>query len=115
MRRSVWSAPCTSSSGVDSERPELTIRAVRSPHYQTPSKHPVTPQRPPAEDRTAPHTRAGTAGVGTSGLVALSSAAILAVYAAGYYKTKAAADRFASESSARRPPGPAQFTEPAVG
>lgn len=53
--------------------------------------------------------------MGTSGLVALSSAAILAVYAAGYYKTKAAADRFASESSARRPPGPAQFTEPAVG
>jgi uncharacterized protein with FMN-binding domain len=47
--------------------------------------------------------------------VALSSAAILTVYAAGYYKTKAAADRFASESSARRPPGPTQFTEPTIG
>lgn len=47
--------------------------------------------------------------------MALSSAAILTVYAAGYYKTKAAADRFASESSARRPPPPGQFTEPTVG
>jgi uncharacterized protein with FMN-binding domain len=38
----------------------------------------------------------------TSGLVALSSSAILAVYAAGYVRTRPAADRFAVESTQRK-------------
>ncbi|MDQ8165112.1 MAG: FMN-binding protein [Gemmatimonadota bacterium] len=75
----------------------------------------MTSTRAPADNHSAPHRRAGAAGVGTGGLVALSSAAILTVYAAGYHKTKAAADRFASESSVRRPPGPAQRTQPTAG
>jgi len=37
------------------------------------------------------------------GLVALSSAAVLAVYSAGYLRTKAAADRFTLQAEARRP------------
>jgi uncharacterized protein with FMN-binding domain len=37
-------------------------------------------------------------------LVALSSAAVLAVYSAGYVRTKAAAERFAEQSSDRRAP-----------
>ena len=37
-------------------------------------------------------------------LVALSSAAVLAVYAAGYVRTRAAADRFAAEAAPRRTP-----------
>ena len=37
-------------------------------------------------------------------LVALGSAAVLAVYAAGYSRTRAAAQRFATESADRRPP-----------
>src|SRR6266513_4032033 len=37
-------------------------------------------------------------------LVALSSAAVLAVYAAGYVRTRAAADRFAAEAVPRRAP-----------
>jgi uncharacterized protein with FMN-binding domain len=43
-----------------------------------------------------------------NGLVALGSAAVLAVYTAGYLRTKSAADRFAVQASARRPaiPGP---------
>ena len=42
-------------------------------------------------------------------LVALSSAAVLSVYAAGYFRTRAAADRFNVEAAERRPaiPGPA--------
>jgi len=36
-------------------------------------------------------------------LVALSSAAVLAVYAAGYVRTRSAADRFALQAAARRP------------
>jgi uncharacterized protein with FMN-binding domain len=36
-------------------------------------------------------------------LVALSSAAVLAVYTAGYVRTKSAADRFALQASVRRP------------
>src|SRR5207253_10223733 len=37
-------------------------------------------------------------------LVALSSAAVLAVYVAGYVRTRAAADRFAAEAAPRRAP-----------
>jgi len=37
-------------------------------------------------------------------LVALGSAAVLAVYAAGYTRTRSAAQRFATESADRRPP-----------
>ena len=40
-------------------------------------------------------------------LVALGSAAVLAVYTAGYFGTKSAADRFAVQASARRPAIPA--------
>jgi uncharacterized protein with FMN-binding domain len=52
-------------------------------------------------------------------LVALGSAAVLAVYAAGYSRTRAAAQRFATESADRRPPAtppravaPAEITPP---
>ena len=49
--------------------------------------------------------RAGHRGAseGRRNLVALGSAAVLAIYAAGYMQTQSAADRFASESAARRP------------
>jgi uncharacterized protein with FMN-binding domain len=40
-------------------------------------------------------------------LLALSSAAVLAVYAAGYVRTKSAADRFALQAEERRPAAPA--------
>lgn len=57
---------------------------------------------------------AGTSGKGKSGkkvansLVAISSAAVLAVYAAGYERTKAAADRLEARPAGRHPaaPGP---------
>jgi uncharacterized protein with FMN-binding domain len=39
----------------------------------------------------------------TNGLVALSSAAVLAVYGAGYARTQAAADRFSKEADERHP------------
>jgi uncharacterized protein with FMN-binding domain len=39
------------------------------------------------------------------GLVALSSAAVLAVYGAGYQRTKAAAERFEHQAAERRSPG----------
>ncbi len=44
----------------------------------------------------------------SQGLIALSSAAVLAVYSAGYLRTKAAADRFELQASDRRPAGPAR-------
>ena len=51
-----------------------------------------------------------------NGLVALSSAAVLAVFAAGYTRTRAAADRFAVQSDARRPviPAPPVATTPPI-
>jgi uncharacterized protein with FMN-binding domain len=45
-------------------------------------------------------------------LVALSSAAVLAVFAAGYTRTRAAADRFAVQSDARRPVMPMPAAAP---
>src|SRR4051812_29456637 len=39
----------------------------------------------------------------SNSLVALSSAAVLTVYAAGYVRTRSAADRFALQAAARRP------------
>jgi uncharacterized protein with FMN-binding domain len=53
-------------------------------------------------------------------LVALSSATILAVYGAGYLRTKAAADRFERQAAERRPAVPApgaalSFEEPVPG
>jgi uncharacterized protein with FMN-binding domain len=49
-------------------------------------------------------------------LVALSSAAVLTVYAAGYLRTRAAAERFAVAAAQRRPvvPAPASGATPAV-
>src|SRR4051812_15133474 len=47
----------------------------------------------------------------SNSLVALSSAAVLAVYTAGYVRTKSAADRFAIQAATRRPVIPA----PAMG
>jgi uncharacterized protein with FMN-binding domain len=41
-----------------------------------------------------------------NGLVALSSAAVLAVYTAGYQRTRSAADRFAMDAIERRPADP---------
>jgi uncharacterized protein with FMN-binding domain len=46
----------------------------------------------------------------SNSLVALSSAAVLAVYTAGYLRTKPAADRFALQAEARRPTIPAPLT-----
>jgi uncharacterized protein with FMN-binding domain len=46
----------------------------------------------------------------SNSLVALSSAAVLAVYSAGYLRTKSAADRFAVQAAARRPVIPAPAT-----
>ncbi len=43
----------------------------------------------------------------SNSLVALSSAAVLAVYTAGYLRTKSAADRFTLQAEARRPVIPA--------
>ena len=45
-----------------------------------------------------------------SNLMGLGSAAVVAVYAAGYQRTRAAAQRFADESSARRPASPVATT-----
>jgi uncharacterized protein with FMN-binding domain len=42
----------------------------------------------------------------SNGLLTLSSAAILAVYAAGYERTNPAAERFAAQLAQRRAPGP---------
>ncbi len=59
----------------------------------------------PAEP--TPRRRDGGGRVSRS-IVALSSAAVLAVYSAGYLRTQAAADRFAAEADQRRPSMPAQ-------
>lgn len=50
--------------------------------------------------------KAGSGGKIPNSLVALSSAAVMAVYSAGYVKTRAAADRFAAQSFERRPARP---------
>jgi uncharacterized protein with FMN-binding domain len=42
-----------------------------------------------------------------NGLVAMSSAAVLAVYAAGYVRTRSAADRLEKQTAERRRPAPA--------
>jgi uncharacterized protein with FMN-binding domain len=47
-------------------------------------------------------------------LVALSSAAVLAVYTAGYVRTKSAADRFALQASVRRPTTPPPAAAPST-
>src|SRR4051794_2342694 len=46
-------------------------------------------------------------------LVALGSAAVLAVYSAGYVRTREAAERFAAEDAQRRPP-PERHPQPPV-
>ena len=47
-------------------------------------------------------------------IVALSSAAVLAIYSAGYLRTQAAADRFAAEAGQRRPTAPSPLAPPAA-
>jgi uncharacterized protein with FMN-binding domain len=42
----------------------------------------------------------------TNNLMMIGSAAVIGVYAAGYFKTKAAADRFVADADHRRPPPP---------
>jgi uncharacterized protein with FMN-binding domain len=49
-----------------------------------------------------------------NGLVALSSAAVLAVYGAGYERTRAAADRYAAHGTDRRPRRPAAPARPSM-
>jgi uncharacterized protein with FMN-binding domain len=49
-----------------------------------------------------------------NGLLALSSAAVMAVYAAGYERTRSAADRFALQAEARRPMVPSAAPVPTV-
>ncbi len=46
--------------------------------------------------------------MGSNRLMAIGSAAVIGVYAAGFFKTKAAADRFAADSNVRRPPPPSE-------
>ena len=50
----------------------------------------------------------------TNSLLALSSAAVLAVYSAGYQRTKAAADKFAVQAEIRRPATPVPPSGPRV-
>ena len=47
----------------------------------------------------------------TNGLVAVSSAAVMAVYAAGYTRTRTAADLLEGQSAGRRPSPPQQFEQ----
>ena len=47
-----------------------------------------------------------------TGLMALGSAAVMGVYAAGWFKTQAAAERFAAEAAERRPPAPSLTKQP---
>jgi uncharacterized protein with FMN-binding domain len=54
-----------------------------------------------------PEKRRGSSQKMASSLVALSSAAVLTVYAAGYLRTRPAAQRFAVESAQRRTESPA--------
>ena len=49
-----------------------------------------------------------------TGLMAIGSAAVLGVYAAGWFKTKAAADLFAAEATERRPPPPTATEQPRI-
>ena len=46
--------------------------------------------------------------------MALGSFAVMGVYAAGWYRTKAAAERFASDAVARRPPAPSSDERPRI-
>lgn len=64
-----------------------------------------------------PEKRRGPSQKLASNLVALSSAAILTVYAAGYLRTRPAAQRFAVESAQRGPESPARPSQapPSVG
>jgi uncharacterized protein with FMN-binding domain len=50
----------------------------------------------------------------SNSLIALGSAAIVAVYAAGYQRTRAAAQGFSDEDARRRPPAHAAATQPAA-
>ena len=49
-----------------------------------------------------------------NGLVAVGAAAVMAVYAAGYSKTRSAADRFDAQSAGRRPAAPDATPAPAA-
>lgn len=63
-----------------------------------------------SNDRKSPGLKAGASASSrrvSNRLVALSSAAVLAVYSAGYLRTQAAADRFDAEVGQRRPVLPA--------
>ncbi|MFL6973426.1 MAG: hypothetical protein ACJ8F2_16065, partial [Xanthobacteraceae bacterium] len=48
----------------------------------------------------------------SNSLLALSSAAVLAVYSAGYMRTRAAADRFTLQAEARSPIRPSPTSVP---
>jgi uncharacterized protein with FMN-binding domain len=54
-------------------------------------------------DPMAPRSKSGKV---ANSLVAVSSAAVMAIYAAGYVRTRAAADRLEGQSEQRRPPAP---------
>ena len=58
----------------------------------------------PSGDAARPPRGARTAQFSRPNLVTLGSAAVLAVYAAGYARTREAADRIAAESERRSPP-----------
>jgi len=55
---------------------------------------------------------AGSSPKGKSNLLAIGSAAVLAVYGAGFFRTRAAAQRFSDASDQRRPPAPALPVSP---
>lgn len=59
----------------------------------------------------APRSKSGKV---ANSLVAVSSAAVMAIYAAGYTRTRAAADRLEGQTEQRRPPAPRPSAAPIV-
>ena len=63
-----------------------------------------TEEDPPSPPGKAIPKRAGSTRKLNNNLVALGTAAVVTVYAAGYVRTRSAAEAFAAEASQRRPP-----------
>ena len=79
--------------------------------------HRQTPDGPSDDEASGQPTslssmKARSARRGSTNLIALSSAAVLAVYAAGYVRTRSAADQMAAAGNERRPAAPRIDTFP---
>ncbi len=91
---------------------------LRSPHLKR--RKQAVPKRDtsPAESLPVVEATSGTGGASgkrmSNSLIALGSAAIVAVYAAGYQRTRAAAQSFSDEDARRRPPAHAAPTPSAA-